>query len=237
MILNNSLKNLISTDISAQMNVGLSFQSGFVIPTHPECDSSANNCTEMNKLENLRFLFYYDMKGEQIISIDLMVKNNASKTIDIPYYLLDRGPINDNPFWPKGLNTKNMTYKPSVFWPKKYYFLYIISSNTSDTFLATNSSLNKNWTHSWRYISLEEYKGIVFTAAFWWKKTNMIYVIGENRNKGREAFIYRFDENGLKKLFVSTVNLKIFIKLRVYCEKLISFCYILGNESNYFFRL
>ncbi len=188
--------------------MGLCLQSGFVIPTHPECDSIANNCTEMNKLGNLRFLFYYDTKGQQIISIDSMDKNNASKIIDIPYNLSDRGFISDNPFWPKGFNTKNMTYKPSVFWPKKYYFLYIISINTSDTFLATNSLLNKNWTHSWRYISLEEYKGIVFTSAFWWKKTNMIYVIGENQNKRREAFIYRFDENDLKKPFVSTVNFK-----------------------------
>lgn len=91
------------------------------------------------------------------------------------------------------------TYKPAAFWPKYYYFLYVFNSfDSKEAVLATNSLLNKDWINSWNYSYISGSKDMLFTTAFWWKKTNTIYFIGEKKHKPRNGYVFKFDPKDLR---------------------------------------
>jgi len=191
-------------------------QTAYYIPKTPECDTNYSDCNQIKKLDSSLFTFYLHWSDKvQYYGINIMdangrIVNKSNKPYGLNHnlkgYLLQK-----HQFWPKGWHNTGQIYKASAFWPKKYYFVYIMNGKTSNdtAVLATNSLLNKNWTNCWNYTQLVGYEGKLFTAAFWWRQTDSIYVVIENRNERtndrRDAFVYRFDSENLKNPFIPTV--------------------------------
>ncbi len=157
------------------------------------------------------FLFDYNSGGQQIYKLYAKESDNKNVEKEFPYGLKTKNYtlIKRNEFWPNGWQIANQTFKPCAYWPQKYYFLYIMNGKTSEDkpVLATNSLLNNDWTHSWTYNNIAGFEGKVFTSAFWWIKTDKIYVIAENRTANRSGFVYEFDEINLSNPFKPIVSL------------------------------
>jgi len=148
-------------------------QSGYYIQdlAHLQCHPEFNKCNQIKKLDFMRTQFGYTKNNKlQVYWILFFDQNNQLiKDREIPYGLKSSAYIYNNEFWPNGFGDQNQTHKSSAFWPKEYYFLYIINGKTpkENAFLATNSLLNYNWSNSWTYTTLKESEGMLFTAAFW----------------------------------------------------------------------
>jgi hypothetical protein len=111
----------------------------------------------------------------------------------LTYGLKNYGTIDSNPFWPKNLGIEKQKHKPATYWPQEYRFFYLMNRENKSAVFATNSLLNKNWLKAWTYTNLKDSKNIVFTAMFWWKYNNAVFVVGEEKFKPRNGFIYDFD--------------------------------------------
>ncbi len=96
------------------------------------------------------------------------------------------------------LHERNSTYKPAAK-PKYYQFLYVFNGfNSREAILATNTLLNTNWINSSIYSSISGSEDMLFTTAFWWKKTDTIYVITEKKHKPRNGCVFKFDSKSLR---------------------------------------
>jgi hypothetical protein len=191
-------------------------QSGYGIQTPPKCEPIDSYCKEMKELNNIRIIFLYETFNKIQFHLIKFINFTNDKAIKpkpkLPYSLKEFDNITED-FWPKGWATKGQTHKPAAFWPKLYYFIHIINGKTpkDNAVLATNSLLNKDWTNSWIRTEIKGFKGMQFTSAFWWKKSDSIYVVIENKTDNRQGFVYEFDEKNLKNPFIPTVSLEIIV--------------------------